>query len=81
MTKDWDVTDEGPMGDLLGIGLVAEYVDLRGRVVEVAPRIEMDDVFLGRIWRRVVAHRCVLLAVGWFGGLVGHAASPQHRSA
>ena len=35
------------LGDLLGIGLVAEHVDLRGRVVEVAPRIEMDDVFLG----------------------------------
>ena len=51
------------LGDLLGIGLVAEHVDLRGGVVEVAPRIEMDDVFLGRIGRCVVAHGCVLVGI------------------
>ena len=72
--------------DLLGIGLVAEHVDLRGGVVEVAPRIEMDDVFLWPIGRRVVSHGLVLLWIGLVGGLVGHAglrpfaAETLHRS-
>ena len=47
--------------DLLGVRLVAEDVDLRGGVVEIAPRIEMDDVFLWPIGRRVVSHGLVLL--------------------
>ena len=52
-------TDLHELGDLRGIGLVAEDVDLRGSVVEIAPRVEMDDFFRGHIWRCVIAHGCV----------------------
>src|SRR5690606_18925336 len=64
--------------DLRRVGLVAEDVDLRRGIVEVAPRVEMDDVFLGLIGRRIVAHGWLLVGIEWLGG---HAARLQHRSA
>ena len=67
--------------NLRRVGLVAEDVDLRRGIVEVAPRVEMDDVFLGLVGRGVVAHGWLLVGIGWLGGLVGHAARLQHRSA
>ena len=39
-------TTSHELRDLLGVGLVAEDVDLRGGVVEIPPRVEVDDVFL-----------------------------------
>lgn len=67
--------------DLRRVRFVAEDVYLRRGIVEVAPRVEMEDVFLGLIGRGVVAHGWLLVGIGWLGELVGHAARLQHRSA
>ena len=73
-------------GDLLGIGLVAEDVDLWRGVVEVPPRVEVDNVLLGQFGVRVpvVAHGLVLRyggGVGMIAGLVAHRLRLQQRSA
>lgn len=67
--------------NLRGVGLVAEAVDNRGRVIEVAPRVEMDDVLGGRFQGPVVAQGGVLVGIRSVNGIVGHAANPQHRPA
>ena len=73
--------------DLRGVRLVAEHVDLRRGVVEVAPRVEMDEI-LGRRRRRVIVviggHGGVLGhcgRVGWVFGRISHAGRLQQRSA
>src|SRR5690606_20363911 len=59
------------LDDLLGVRLVAEHVDLARRIVEVTPRIEVDDLAGGGLFggsRRIVV-------------FVAHADNPQQRSA
>ena len=83
------------LGDLHGVRLVAEDIDHRGRVVEIPPGVEMDEILLrglcpGLMIIMIGGHCCFLgcmRRVGHLGrvgrivGCIGHAASPQHRSA